>query len=89
VIHFTRPAPSLTEQRRQQTMVIKTPSSFPYESDRVVPWKYKVHELCEGQQIENIENTYVHEGPIVENISSLGGITRIGRFFTPPYLRKE
>jgi len=70
-------------------MVIKTPSSFPYESDRVVPWKYKVHELCEGQQIENIENTYVHEGPIVENISSLGGITRIGRFFTPPYLRKE
>jgi len=31
----------------------------------------------------------MQEGPIVENISGLGGITRNGRFFTPPYLRKE
>ena len=67
-------------------MVIKTPSSFPYESDRVVPWKYGIHELGEGQQVEN---TFVHEGPNVENISGLGGITRSGRFFTPPDLRKE
>jgi len=66
--------------------VITTPSSFPYESDRVVPWKCGVHELGEGQQVEN---TYVHEGPIVENISGLGGITRSGCFFTPPDLRKE
>jgi len=36
VIHFTRHAPFLVEQGRQP-MVIKTPSSFPYESDRVVP----------------------------------------------------
>jgi len=85
VIHFTRPAPSLMEQGRQP-MVIKTPSSFPYKSDRVFPWKYGVHELCEGQQVEN---TSMHEGPIVENISGLGGITRSGRLFTPPYLRKE
>ena len=31
----------------------------------------------------------MQEGPIVENISGLGGITRNGRFFTPPDLRKE
>ena len=31
----------------------------------------------------------MHEGPFVENISGLGGITRSGRFFTPPDLRKE
>ncbi|XP_027905805.1 uncharacterized protein LOC114165360 [Vigna unguiculata] len=85
VIHFTRPAPSFMEQGRQ-SIVIKTPYSFPYESDRVVPWKYGVHELGEGQQVEN---TYVHEGPIIENISGLGGITRSGRFFTPLDLRKE
>jgi len=85
VIHFTRHALSLMEQGRQ-SMVIKTPSSFPHESYRVVPWKYGVHELGEGQQVENIS---VHEGPIVENISGLGGITRSGCFFTPPDLRKE
>jgi len=85
VIHFTRPVPSLMEQGRKP-MVIKTPSSFPYKSDRVLPWKYGVHELGEGQQVEN---TSVHEGPIVENISGLGGITRSGRFFTTPDLRKE
>ena len=67
-------------------MVIKTLSSFPYKSDRVVPWKYGVHELGEGKKVEN---TFVHEGPIVENRSGLGGITRSGHFFTPPYLRKE
>ena len=31
----------------------------------------------------------MHEGAIVENISGLRGITRSGRFFTPPDLRKE
>jgi len=85
VIHFTRPVPFFMEQGRQ-SIVIKTPSSFPYESDRAVPWKYEVHELGEGQQVEN---TSVHEGPNVENISGLGGITRSGHFFTPPDLRKE
>ena len=85
VIHLTRLAPSLMEQGRQP-IVIKTSSSFPYESDRAVPWKYGVHELGEGQQVKN---TFVHEGPIVENISGLGGITRSDCFFTPPDLRKE
>jgi len=39
VIHFTRSTFALAMQERQP-ITIQAPSSFPYKSEKVVPWKY-------------------------------------------------
>ncbi|XP_014499251.2 uncharacterized protein LOC106760315 [Vigna radiata var. radiata] len=85
VIRFTRTTPTPAIQGGT-SVVIHTPSSFPYKSEKVVPWRYGTHAIDEGQRTES--QSFRRE-PAIENISGIGGMTRSGRIFTPPNLMKE
>ena len=84
IVHFARSTLAPTSQKRK-SVVILSHSPFPYKSKKTVPWKYGIHVLGEGQQTKN-QSTDVE--PIVENILGIRGMTRSGRIFTPPILRK-
>jgi len=85
IVHFARSTFAPTSPKRQ-SVVILSPSPFPYKSEKAVPWKYGIHVLGEGQQTKNQS---ADGEPVVENISGVGGMTRSGRIFTPPFLRKD
>ncbi|XP_052728311.1 uncharacterized protein LOC108320289 [Vigna angularis] len=82
IIRFTRTTPTPVIQGRSP-VVIHTPVPFPYKSEKAVPWRYGTHVVDEGQCIES---HFSSEDPVVKNISSIGGMTRSGRIFTPPNL---
>ena len=69
----------------RQSLVIRTPTAFPYKNDKVVPWKYGVSIIQEEQKDESVESSKA----AIDNISGIGGMTRSGRLFTPPVLRGE
>ncbi|XP_017420393.2 uncharacterized protein LOC108330418 [Vigna angularis] len=78
VIHFTKTTPAPVTEGKP-SFVIRVPSPFPYKNEKVVPWRYGAFALEEGKGAD----------PTIENISSIGGITRSGRIFTPPELTRE
>ena len=82
VIQFTR---DVTTQvpRGFQPIVVRTPSSFPYKSDKVVPWRYGV-QGSDGRQdafVMHVRATMLTVK--ITNISSMSGMTRSGRIFHP------
>ncbi|XP_027905771.1 uncharacterized protein LOC114165323 [Vigna unguiculata] len=85
VIHFTR-SPSTPTIQERQPITIQAPSSFPYKSEKAVPWKYGAR-VSGGEQ--RTEGQPTNGEPVVENISGIGGMTRSGRIFTPPILMKN
>ena len=60
-----------------EPIVILTPSSFPYESDKAVPWNYEA-------KVMNPAKTEP-----VANIAGVGGMTRSGRCYTPEELERR
>ncbi|XP_014506315.1 uncharacterized protein LOC106766070 [Vigna radiata var. radiata] len=78
VIRFTRTTPIPLTQGRSP-VVIRVPALFPYKNEKAVPWRYGTHAVDEAQSVD----------PVVKNISGIGGMTRSGRFFTPPELARE
>ena len=85
IVRFARSTLAPTSLKGQ-SVVILSPSPFPYKSEKAIPWKYDIHVLREGQQTKN-QST---DGePVVENISGIGGMTSSGCIFTPPFLRKD
>ena len=85
VIHFTR-SPSTPTIQERQPITIQAPSSFPYKSEKDVPWKCGAYVLGEEQQTEGQPT---NGEPVVENISGIVGMTRSGRIFMPPILIKD
>jgi len=73
----------------RQPVVIKAPSSFPYKNEKVIPWRYDVSVMKGEQNEEQIDEALDTDKVVIDNISRIGGITRSGRLFTPPELRKE
>lgn len=85
MIHFTR---DITTQIPQgfQPSVAKTPASFPYKSDKAIPWKYSAQGPDKRQ-----DASVMHVGsgmPTVKitNIFDTSGMTCRGRIFAPPEL---
>ena len=69
--------------------MVRTPSPFPYKSDKVVPWKYGI-QGSDGRQDASVMCVGASM-PIakVTNIFSMSGMTRSGHIFTPPELPKK
>jgi len=82
VIHFTR---DTTSQKTQGSQPIprSKPITFPYKSNKEVPWRYAPQKPDEkkdeavGGEISSAK---------VTNIISINGVTRSGRVFTTPDL---
>ena len=85
VIHFTR---DVTTQvpRGFQPVVVRTPSPFPYKSDKAMPWRYDIQGsygrqdasvMCVGASMPTTKIT---------NISSMSGMMSSGHLFAPPEL---
>jgi len=85
VIHFTR-SPSTPTIQERQPITIQAPSSFPYKSEKVVPWKYGA---CVSGAEQRTEGQPTSGEPVDENISGISGRTRSGRIFTPPIMMKD
>ncbi|KAI5408262.1 hypothetical protein KIW84_054184 [Lathyrus oleraceus] len=60
---------------------IKMPTSFPYKSDKVVPWEY-----TPTTNVNGVEQLMVNN-KVVTNIADASGLTRSGRVFAPVGLR--
>jgi len=86
VIRFKKASPMSLSR---QPVVIKALSSFPYKNEKVVPWKYGVSVIKGEQNGEQMDEALDTDKVVIDNISEIGGITRSGRLFTPPELRKE
>ncbi|MED6227507.1 hypothetical protein PIB30_114221, partial [Stylosanthes scabra] len=62
------------------TIIIDKPSSFPYQDNHTVPWKYDPRIAVKGFVGETSNS---HEGSSVVNIDEVGKFTRSGRFYGP------
>ena len=58
----------VNENMHLSKLIVEVPSPFPYTDSKMVPWNYHYN--------------YVNE-PVVDNISSIGGMTRSGRCYAP------
>jgi len=86
VIRFTK-ALHLSQER--QPIVIQAPSPFLYKNEKAVPWKYDAQILKGEEERKEADKTPTIVNTAIDNISSIGGMTRSGRVFTPPELRNE
>jgi len=59
--------------------IIKIPASFPYESDKAVPWKYN---SC-VEHVSVTKPTANKEEELASNITSTQQITCSGRVYAP------
>ncbi|XP_050916713.1 uncharacterized protein LOC127131865 [Lathyrus oleraceus] len=84
VPHFNIPEPVVIAYNSQKfvvsPLVIRLAGSTPYESDRVVPYKYNAIMLEDGKEVPIIFLSYV------VNVVDVSGVTRSGRVFAfvPP-----
>ncbi|XP_050890371.1 uncharacterized protein LOC127095771 [Lathyrus oleraceus] len=61
------------------------PTPFPYESNKVVPWKYEitvVDNIIEGSEDDEVTETVDED---VTNIAGMSRMTRSGRIYTPEF----
>jgi len=82
VIHFTRDV-AMHKPRGFQVILVKKLASFPYKSDKAVPWKYAPQKL-DGRKDESVREDL--SSAKVINISSTNGMTRNGQIFVAPEL---
>ena len=85
VIHFTRDVTTQVPQGLQPA-VVRTPSPFPYKSDKAVPWRYGL-QGPDGRQDASV----MHVGASMStakftNIYGMSGMTHSGHIFAPPEL---
>ena len=85
VIHYTRNA-SAPAPMGPKPITIQIPTTFPYQSNKAVPWRYGV-EVCTDNVEENSSRGDNLEASDVTNIAEVGGMTRSGRIYTPDELR--
>ncbi|KAJ1402773.1 G-patch domain [Sesbania bispinosa] len=69
-------------------ITIQVPSPFPYKNSKAVPWKYDVQVRVGDVQGNRVDPSIGHGAPTVTNISSIGGMTRSGRIYTPKELQE-
>jgi len=85
VIHFTK---DITTQmpRGFQPSIAKTPTPFPYKSDKAVPWKYGVQgpDGRKGTSIIRVRNGI--PAAMIINIFGTSSMTCSGCIFAPPKL---
>jgi len=67
-------------------VVVRTPSPFPYESDKAVPWRYDVLVFNGGHDVSIMRVGSSMLTAKVTNIYVMSGTTRSGCVFTPPEL---
>src|SRR3954462_7806442 len=66
------------------SVVIASPTPFPYSSDKAVPWGYDTNVYVHGvKQSTSTEETAKLTAPTVSNIVGTSKITRSGRIFSP------
>ena len=65
---------------------MRTPSPFPYESNKVVPWWYDIRVSDGGQDVSVMHVGSSMPTAKVINISDMSGMTHSGCVFTPPEL---
>ena len=82
VIHFTRDVTTHMPQGFQ-LVVVRTPSPFPYESNKAVPWRYDVRVFDEGHDISVMHVWSSMPTAKVTNIFGMSGMTHSGCVFTP------
>lgn len=63
-------------------LIICLPVLIPYESDKVVPWRYNAPVLEDGKEV------MIEAVRSVENIADVSGMTRSGCMIAPTLLRK-
>ncbi|XP_058729509.1 uncharacterized protein LOC131601660 [Vicia villosa] len=63
-----------------ETLVICLPGAVPYNSDRVMPYRYNAPMLEGGKEVE------IKHLSSVENIENVSRMTRSGRVFTQPHV---
>ena len=82
VIHFTRDVTTHMPQGFQPVMV-RTPSPFPYESNKTVSWRYGVH-VSDGEQDVSVMRVGSSMPTVkVTNIFGMSGMTCSGHVCTP------
>ena len=82
VIHFTRDVTTHMPQGFQPVMV-RTPSPFPYESNKTVSWRYGVHVSDGGQDVSVMRVGSSMPTVKVTNIFGMSGMTCSGHVCTP------
>lgn len=66
-------------------VVICMPSPFPYESTKVVPWKYDITVIDKEFEEVRQEESLKVDGDDVTNIAWTSQMTRSGRIYTPQF----
>jgi len=82
VIHFTRDVTTHIPQGFQPVMV-KTPSPFPYESNKAMPWRYDIQVSNGRQDVSVMRVGSSMPTAKVTNISGMSGMNCSGCVFTP------
>ena len=85
VMHFTRDITTHIP-RGFQPSIAKTPTPFPYTSDKAVPWKYGVQGLGGRKDTSVIRVGNGMPATKITNISGTISMTHSGRIFTPSEL---
>jgi len=88
VIHLTRNVTTYMPQGFQP-VILKAPSSFLYDNNKAVPWRYDVQVSKGRQDVSLLHDGHNASTPKVTNISGISGMTRSGRVFTYPDFRAE
>lgn len=63
-------------------LIIYFPGLVPYESDKVVPWRYNATVLEDGKEV------MIEVDRSVDNVADVSGMTISGRMFAPAPLQK-
>ena len=84
-IDFTRDVTTQVPQGFQPA-VVRTPSPFPYKSDKAVPWRYGIQGSDGRQEVSVMRVGDSMSTAKVTNIFGMSGMMHSGHIFAPPEL---
>src|SRR3954469_11344148 len=74
----------ISTARKVASVIIISPTPFPYSSDKAVPWSYDTNVYVHGVKQDTLtEEAMNFTTPTVDNIVGTSKITRSGRIFSP------
>ena len=72
-----------------EPVILKAPSSFPYDNNKEVQWRYDVQVSKRRQDVSLVYDGHNTSTPKVTNIYGISGMMRSERVFTHPDLQAE